>query len=91
MVNSRVKTMPKSRWSASYVGAARTRGLDEIAEVPAQFRRAAGDVHDVRAMLLNPRADAVRGLRVHHLRAPRRGIDMTVAAGLVALAAHVDL
>jgi hypothetical protein len=42
-------------------------------------------------MLLNPRADVMRGRFIDHLGAPWRGIDMTVAAGLIAFAPNIDL
>jgi hypothetical protein len=42
-------------------------------------------------MFANPLADTARDLGRHHLSAPRRGVHMAVAAGLIALAANVDL
>ena len=66
-------------------------GLDEEAEMFAQLGRAAGEVHDGGTMLLNPVADAARDAGAHHFGAPGRGIDVAMAAGLVALAADVDL
>ena len=68
-----------------------TGGLDEIAEVLAEFGCAAGDVHNLRALLLDPCTDFFRIGLGDHFGAPRCGVHMAVAAGLVALAAHVDL
>ena len=66
-------------------------GLDKIAEVFAQLRCAAGDVHNLRAVLLDPCADFFGVGFGDHFSAPRRGVHVAVAAGLVALAPDVDL
>src|ERR1044071_4009790 len=71
--------------------AARPRRLDQVGEEFAQLRRAAGDVDHGRAVPTYPVADAMGGGFIHHLRAPRRGVDMAMPAGLVATAPHVDL
>ena len=42
-------------------------------------------------MLENPCADLVGSRFIHHFGARRTGIDMAMGAGLVALAADVDL
>ena len=65
--------------------------LDEAAEVFAQLRRAAGEVNHCGPMSANPLPHPLRHRRGHHFRAPRRGIHVTMSAGLVASAAQVDL
>jgi hypothetical protein len=42
-------------------------------------------------MFANPFPDPSRDRFRHHLRAPRRGINMAVRAGLVAFAADIEL
>src|SRR5262249_46962005 len=49
---------------------ARAGGLDQVTEILAQLGRAAGDVHDLRPMGLDPLPDATGGVSVHHLGAP---------------------
>ena len=71
--------------------AGRARCFDEVAKELAQLRGAASQVHNFRMMLNNPVADAVGRRFVHHLRPPRRGIDVAMAAGLIALPPDVDL
>lgn len=66
-------------------------GLDEVAEKLADLRCAAGDVHGLRAVLADPRADLVGDLLGHHFRAVRAGIDVAVGAGLVAFPPDIDL
>ena len=63
----------------------------EGAEVLAQLRRASGDVNDGGQMLDDPRGNFARRLRIHHLGSMRSCIDVAVSAGLIALAAHIDL
>ena len=77
--------------AVDYMRADRAGGLDEVIEVFGNLRRAPGDVHRGGFVLQDPRADFPRRFPVHHLRAVRPGIDVAVGAGLVALAADVDL
>ena len=56
-----------------------------------QFWSATSDVDDGWPVLGDPGADAFCRHLIHHLGAPRSGIDVTVGASLVALAADVDL
>src|SRR4051794_1566710 len=69
----------------------RPRGFHQITKKLAQLRRAAGEVHHSRRILLDPGANPARGLLAHHLGAPRSSIDMTMPASLVALATEIDL
>jgi len=70
----------------------RPRGLDQEAEVWIELGRATRDVDhlDHRAGL--DEGDHALGDRaLHHLGAPRAGVDVAMVAGLVAALAHVDL
>jgi len=57
----------------------------------AQLGRAAGNIDNGRPILGDPVADSFGGGAINHLGSPRGGIDMTMAAGLIAFAAHVEL
>jgi len=72
-------------------GAGRACGFDEVTKKLAQLRRAAGEIDNGRAKPPNPVTYATGGGRVHHLRAPGRGIHVTMPAGLIALPPEIDL
>ena len=56
-----------------------------------QFRRAAGDVDHGGFVSGYPILQTRCGIGGEHLGAPRGGVHVAMAAGLVALAAHVEL
>lgn len=66
-------------------------GLDEEAEVLAEFGRPAGDVHRGGAVKGDPVGDSLGSFRREHFRAPGTGINVAMAAGLIAFAADVNL
>ncbi len=75
-----------------HVLAARHGLVDEVAEVGVQLGRPAGDVDRVRGRAVEGREAEVDRLPIHVLRHPvGPGVDVAVAAGHVAEAAHVDL
>ena len=55
------------------------------------FRRAAGDVHGLRFVFRNPITNAPSRRLIEHLGAPRRGIHVAMTAGLITLAADIEL
>ena len=65
--------------------------FDEGAEVGVEFGCAAGDVDDGWAMFANPARNAGGDLAAHHFGAPGGGVDVAMAAGLVAFSAEVQL
>jgi hypothetical protein len=65
--------------------------LDQKPEMFTQFRSAAGDVDNGRAMLRNPISDATSGFGRDHFGPPWTGINMAMTAGLITFATHVNL
>jgi len=65
--------------------------LHEVLEELAQLRRTSSEIDGRGAISANPITDPVSGFPVHHLGAPGGGIDVAMAAGLVALTPDVDL
>jgi hypothetical protein len=64
---------------------------DEETEMLAQLGGASRDIHHRRAMCANPIAHPAGNLGTHHFGAPGCSVDVAMAAGLVALAPHVNL
>ena len=56
-----------------------------------QLGRTTSDVHNLGCMCSDPLTNPVRGGFIQHFTSPRCRIDMAMAAGLIAFAAHVEL
>ena len=67
------------------------RGFDKQRKVVRQLWRTTGDVHNLRRMCGDPLTNSLCSGFIQHLTSPRCRIDMTMAAGLVTFAAHVEL
>jgi len=77
--------------AVDHVSIDRAGGLYEVVEKLADLGRTAGDVDDFGTVFEDPCADFVGAFFGHHFGAVRPCIDVAMGAGLVALAADVDL
>ncbi|GBC83188.1 hypothetical protein HRbin10_02329 [bacterium HR10] len=68
-----------------------SQGPDEAAQVRVQFGRSPGDVHPSRPHAPGQLNDPFHRRPLHHLRAPGRGLYVTMHAGLIAFQADIDL
>ena len=73
------------------VGSGFTACFNKVAKKLAQFRRAAGNIHDLGLVVPNPCANAFRSSPINHLRPPWTRVHVAMTAGLVTFAPDVDL